>query len=269
MGVQVAETMIELFADLAPEHDFFEQFSFISASDLPEFQAVLGRIAKGGRDALNEQDRRRLLGLPLKLVSTRHRLGLLDESMQRRIVEARWIFARDLPEHAKGQIAFFDIAAYNAAATLQDNLLFGKIAYGEAEAASRIPALIADVVKGLELRHIVVAVGLEMNVGAGGSRLSMVQRQKAALARALLKRPDILILNEAASALDGTVQTKVGAGVLRMAEGRTVVWVLQRPSLARHFDRVLVMSGGRLVEQGAPADLAQSGKTYKILVAAE
>jgi ABC-type multidrug transport system fused ATPase/permease subunit len=269
MGVQVAETMIELFADLPPEHDFFEQFSFISASDLPEFQALLGRIAKSGREKLGEEDRRRLLGLPLKLVSTRHRLGLLDETMQRRIVEARWIFARDLPEHAKGQIAFFDIGTYNAAATLQDNLLFGKIAYGEAEAASRIPALIADVVKGLELRHIVVAVGLEYNVGTGGGRLSTAQRQKAAIARALLKRPDLMVLNEAASALDGTIQIKVGAGVLRMCEGRTLVWVLQRPSLARHFDRVLVMSGGRLVEQGTPAELAERGKTYKILVAAE
>jgi putative ABC transport system ATP-binding protein len=265
----VAETMIELFADLPAEHEFFEQFSFISANDLPEFQTILSRMTKSGRDSLKEEDRRRLLGLPLKLVATRHRLGLLDEAMQRRIVEARWIFARDLPERAKGQIAFFDIGTYNAAATLQDNLLFGKIAYGEAEAASRIPALIADVVKGLELRHIVVAVGLEFNVGTGGGRLSMAQRQKAALARALLKRPDLLVLNEAASALDGTIQTKVGGGVRRLCEGRTIVWVLQRASLARYFDHALVMSGGRLVEQGTPAELAKNGTTYKILVAAE
>jgi ABC-type multidrug transport system fused ATPase/permease subunit len=269
MGAQVAETMIELFADLPPEHEFFEQFSFISATDLPEYQAILGRMAKSGRHSLKEEDRRRLLGLPLKLVATRHRLGLLDETMQRRIVEARRIFARDLPEHAKDQIAFLDIGAYNAAATLQDNLLFGKIAYGEAEAANRIPALIADVVKGLELRHIVVAVGLEFHVGTGGGRLSMAQRQKAAIARALLKRPDLLVLNEAASALDSTILIKLGGGVRRLCEGRTIVWVIQRASLAKYFDRVLVMSGGRLVEEGTPAELEKSGSTYKILVAAE
>jgi ABC-type multidrug transport system fused ATPase/permease subunit len=269
MGAQVAETMVELFADLPSEHEFFEQFSFISANDLPEYQAILGRIAKAGRDSLKEDDRRRLLGLPLKLVATRHRLGLLDEAMQQRIVEARRVFARDLPHYARNQIAFFDIGTYNAAATLQDNLLFGKIAYGEAEAASRIPALIADVVKGLELRHVVVAVGLEFNVGTGGGRLSTAQRQKAAIARALLKRPDVMVMNEAASALDGTIQVKVGGGVRRLCEGRTMVWVLQRASLAKHFDRVLVMSGGRLVEQGTPDELAKSGLTYKILVAAE
>ncbi|MBX6367004.1 MAG: ABC transporter ATP-binding protein [Rhodospirillales bacterium] len=269
MGAQVAETMIELFAGLPPEHEFFEQFSFISANDLPEYQAILGRIAKSGRDSLREEDRRRLLALPLKLIATRHRLGLIDEAMQQRIVEARRIFARDLPDYARNQIAFFDIGSYNPAATLQDNLLFGKIAYGEAEAATRIPALIAEVVKGLELRHIVVAVGLDFNVGTGGGRLSMAQRQKAALARALLKRPDLLILNEAASALDGTAQVKVVRGIRRLCEGKTVVWVLQRAGLARNFDHVLVMSDGRIVEKGPPGELERSGTLYKTLVAAE
>lgn len=269
MGAQVAETMIELFAGLPPEHEFFEQFSFISANDLPEYQAILGRIAKSGRDSLREEDRRRLLALPLKLIATRHRLGLIDEAMQQRIVEARRIFARDLPDYARNQIAFFDIGSYNPAATLQDNLLFGKIAYGEAEAATRIPALIAEVVRGLELRHIVVAVGLDFNVGTGGGRLSMAQRQKAALARALLKRPDLLILNEAASALDGTAQVKVVRGIRRLCEGKTVVWVLQRAGLARNFDHVLVMSDGRIVEKGPPGELERSGTLYKTLVAAE
>jgi len=269
MGAEVAETMIELFAGLPPEHEFFEQFSFISANDLPEYQTILGRIAKSGRDSLREEDRRRLLALPLKLIATRHRLGLLDETMQKRIVEARRIFARDLPDYARDQIAFFDIGSYNPAATLQDNLLFGKIAYGEAEAATRIPSLIAEVVKGLELRHIVVAVGLDFNVGTGGGRLSMAQRQKAALARALLKRPDLLILNEAASALDGTAQVKVVSGIRRLCEGKTLVWVLQRAGLARSFDHVLVMNDGKLVEKGPPAELERSGTFYKSLVAAE
>jgi ABC-type multidrug transport system fused ATPase/permease subunit len=119
------------------------------------------------------------------------------------------------------------------------------------------------------LRHLVVAVGLEFNVGTGGGRLTNSQRQKAAMARALLKRPDILVLNEAASALDGTILTKVGEGVRQLCEGRTMLWVLQRPSLAKYFDRVLVMSGGRLVEEGTPAELEKTGMTYKILVAAE
>src|SRR5262249_27792067 len=60
-GKQVAETMIELFADLPPDHEFFEQFSFISASDLPEFTAILGRLNAGGAARLPQTDRTKLL----------------------------------------------------------------------------------------------------------------------------------------------------------------------------------------------------------------
>src|SRR5205823_13499310 len=123
-------------------------------------------------------------------------------------------FAADIPEELKPKIEFFDAAHYNAAATLQDNVLFGKIAYGEAEAPKRIPLLIAGVLDQLGLRQSVIAVGLEFGVGGGGSRLSRAQRQKVAVARALMKRPDLLILNEATTALDGQSQAKLMAALL-------------------------------------------------------
>jgi ABC-type multidrug transport system fused ATPase/permease subunit len=268
-GRQVAETMVEIFADVAPGSDIAEQFSFISMGDLPEYQAILGRIAKVGIENLKEDDRRRLLALPLKLVATRHRLGLLDDEVQARIVAARKMFAEGLPEEMKGGIAFFDADAYNSAATLQDNIFFGKIAYGQAEATQRIPGLVAEILKELELRRAVVAVGLEFNVGSGGGRLSMAQKQKAALVRAVIKRPDLLVLNEPVSALDNATQLKLGQALRKLCEGRGLVWVLNRASLAKHFDRVLVMERGKLVEEGAPAELEERGKTYKFLVAAE
>src|SRR5271169_2185098 len=78
-GKQVAETMIEMFADLPADHEFFEQFSFISANDLPEFVAILGRIGEGGTAELAKHDRAKLLSLPFKLVPARHRLDVVDD----------------------------------------------------------------------------------------------------------------------------------------------------------------------------------------------
>ena len=138
-GKQVAETMIEMFADLPADHEFFEQFSFISANDLPEFVAILGRIGEGGTAALAKQDRAKLLSLPFKLVPARHRLDVVDDPMQHRLLEARKVFRANLPQKARQQIEFFDPERYNAAASVQDNILFGKIAYGEADAPTRIP----------------------------------------------------------------------------------------------------------------------------------
>jgi putative ABC transport system ATP-binding protein len=268
-GKQVAETMVELFADLPPDHEFFEQFSFISANNLPEFVAILGRIGEGGTVALAKEDRAKLLSLPFKLIPARHRLDVLDESMQERLLEARRVFRADLPAEAQRQVEFFDPQRYNAAASVQDNILFGKIAYGEADAPVRIPSILAEVVDALSLRQTVIDVGLDYNVGTGGSRLSLAQRQKAAIARAVLKRPDLLILNEATSALDGQAQSRVTNGLKDEFDGRGIIWVLHRASLARNFDRILVLSNGRLQEQGSLSELEGEGSLMSLLIAAE
>jgi len=268
-GKHVAETMVELFADLPPDHEFFEQFSFISASDLPEFAAILGRIGEAGTIALAKEDRVKLLSLPFKLIPARHRLDVVDESMQQRLLEARRVFRADLPPKARQQIEFFDPQLYNAAASVQDNILFGKIAYGESDAPVRIPTIVAEVIDALSLRQTIIDVGLDYNVGTGGSRLSLAQRQKAGIARAVLKRPDLLILNEATSALDGQEQSKVSKGLKDEFADRGIIWVLHRASLARNFDRILVLSNGRLEEQGSLSELEGNGSLMSLLVAAE
>jgi putative ABC transport system ATP-binding protein len=268
-GREVAATMTEIFADLPADHEFFEQYSFINANDLPEFAAILGAIDNNDPKTLPEEQRHKLLSLPFKLIAARHRLDVLDQRMQQRLLEARRVFRADLPPDAQGEIAFFDPAEYNAAASLQDNILFGKIAYGESDAMERVPAVLGEVLDELKLRPAVIDVGLDYNVGTAGSRLSLGQRQRAAIARVVLKRPDLMILNEATSALDGQAQTKVLEGLRAEFAGRCLVWVLHRAGLARNFDRVLVMSAGKLQEQGRFAELDNKDSLTAMLMAAE
>ena len=113
------------------------------------------------------------------------------------------------------------------------------------------------------------APGFDYEVGTGGSRLSLAQRQRTAIARALLKHPDLLILNEATTALDAHAQAKVGDGILEDMTGRGLSWGLHRASLARSFDRVLVLGGGRLQEQGTFAELDRKDTLAGMLMAAE
>ena len=82
MGRRIAETMVELFADLPPGHPFFEQFSFIDADDLPEFRALLGRIEKTHMAGLTRDDRAKLIAVSLPYVEARHRLDLVDEVIE-------------------------------------------------------------------------------------------------------------------------------------------------------------------------------------------
>ncbi len=268
-GRQVAEMMTEMFAGLSPEHEFFEQFSFISASDLPEFSAILAASESGGAGALPREQRNKLLSLPFKLIAARHRLDVLDERLQQRLLEARHAFRSELPAEARDQIEFFDPDRYNTAASLQDNILFGKVAYGEADATGRILQVVGEVLDEMSLRSAIIDVGLDYHVGTAGSRLSPAQRQRAGIARALLKRPDLLILNEATAALDGSAQAKVSEGLRQEMAGRVLIWALHRASLARNFDRVLVMSGGRLQEQGRFDELDRKDSLTGMLLAAE
>ena len=269
VGYQVASTMVELFADLPPDHELFQQFSFISADELPDIQALLQRSDRANLAALPDEDRAQLMSLPFKLIPARHRLGLVDDELQTKVLEARRYFAEHLPDDLAASVEFFDAAKYNASANIQDNILFGKVAYGQAHAADRVGALISEVVDELGLHETVAKVGLSFAVGIAGSRLSTAQRQKLAMARAVLKRPDILILSEATTSLDSASQARIMDSLLAGFEGRCLIWSVQRASMAANFDEVLVMRKGRLIERGTFGHLSESNEHVKELLASE
>ena len=259
IGRQVAETMVEIFADLPPGHEFFDQFSFISSDDLPDFQEILQRTERAGLEDLGTEDRLKLLSLPFKLTPARHRLGLIDAARQERLLEARRYFAQNLPKDLHGSVEFFDANKYNSASPLQDNILFGKVAFGHAQSAQRIGELIATTLDDLGVRPSVMEAGLEFNVGIGGSRLSAAQRQKIGLARSVLRRADLLIVNEATDVVGAATEARIVSQMLAERAGRGVVWTLNRPVLAENFDAVIVMQDGRVKERGPFSDLDNDG----------
>ncbi|MGH6943394.1 MAG: ATP-binding cassette domain-containing protein, partial [Geminicoccaceae bacterium] len=268
-GFKLASTMVELFADLPPDHEYFRQFSFISADDLPDYRALVSRVDPAQLDTLGQADRERLISITFKLIPARHRLDLLDEALKARVLEARRLFREQLPEELAGAISFFEAGQYTAGASLQDNILFGKIAYGQAQATERISDLIAEVLATLGLRERVVEVGLQAQCGVGGARLSLPQRQKLALARALLKRPEILVAYDVLGPLDPAEQIAALDALLEEFADRTLIWALNRTDSAERFDQVLVMRHGQVVRQGRYQELFGDGSALRELTAAE
>lgn len=251
IGRQVAETMVELFADIEPGHELMEQFSFIASEDLPEFQALLNRIDRGGQglSGIGAEDRNRLLSLPFRLIVARHRLGLIDEAMQERVLEARRSFAEHLPDELSDTVAFFDPDHYNTASSIQDNILFGKVAFGQPQAAVRVRALVGEVLDELELREAILNVGLDYQVGVAGGRLSAVQRQKVAFARALVKHPDLLVMNQALSVFDAAVREALFSSVIAAQSPRGIVAILDQAELAGSMDRTFTIENGRIANR--------------------
>src|SRR5207237_7517914 len=114
---------------------------------------------------------------------------------------ARHAFSEGLPDELRDAVEFFDPDYYNAAAPVEENILFGTILSSEADSRERVHAAIGEVLDELDLRELVIAVGLAYPVGTGGSRLLPAQRQQVALARPGLKRPALRARDEAEAAL--------------------------------------------------------------------
>jgi subfamily B ATP-binding cassette protein MsbA len=106
--------------------------------------------------------------------------------------------------------------------------------------------------------------GFDTVLGDRGVRLSGGQRQRIAIARALLRDPEILLLDEATSALDSVAEQQVQQSLERLMAGRTAVVIAHRLSTIESADRVVVLDGGRIVEEGTYAELvARRGKLWE------
>ncbi|HEY5938489.1 MAG TPA: ABC transporter transmembrane domain-containing protein [Kofleriaceae bacterium] len=108
--------------------------------------------------------------------------------------------------------------------------------------------------------------GYDTMIGERGTKLSGGQKQRVALARALLADPRVLILDEATSNLDAESEAAVQAALARLMAGRTTIIVAHRLSTVRDADRIVVLDGARIVEQGAHDELMARRGTYHRLV---
>jgi subfamily B ATP-binding cassette protein MsbA len=157
------------------------------------------------------------------------------------------------------------IAYVGQDAVIFDDTAFANIACGrpgateaEVEAAARAAAA-HDFIAGLP-------EGYATPLGSGGNRLSGGQKQRVTLARALLRDPRVLLLDEATSALDAENEAAVQRALATLRRGRTTLVIAHRLATVRDADRIVVMQGGRAVEQGSHAALMAAEGLYARLV---
>ncbi|ADZ69596.1 ABC transporter ATP-binding protein [Polymorphum gilvum] len=138
--------------------------------------------------------------------------------------------------------------------SIRDNILYGRPEADEAalrRAAERAHAL--AFIEGL--RDAKGRIGFDAHVGERGVKLSGGQRQRIAIARVLLKNAPILVLDEATSALDSEIEAAIQENLTELMAGKTVIAIAHRLSTIAAMDRLIVMDGGRIVEQGRHDDL--------------
>ena len=147
----------------------------------------------------------------------------------------------------------------------QDVVLFNdSVAANVALGAAVDRERVQQALQGAHLSDFVQSLpqGMDSLIGHNGGQLSGGQRQRLAIARALYKNAPVLILDEATSALDSESERAVQAALEQLMQGRTTIVIAHRLSTIEHADRVVAMEAGRIVEQGAPADLLAAGGLY-------
>ena len=160
------------------------------------------------------------------------------------------------PADIRARIAMVPQETVIFGASARDNLRYGRwdaddaAIWHAAEAANA-----ADFLKALPL-------GLDTFLGEGGARLSGGQRQRVAIARALLRDAPVLLLDEATSALDAESERLVQDALERLMVGRTTLVIAHRLATVRAAGRIVVMDGGRIVEEGTHAALTARGGLY-------
>jgi ATP-binding cassette subfamily B protein len=143
--------------------------------------------------------------------------------------------------------------------SIGENIRYGKLdaTQEELEEAARIAGAHPFIVQ--------LKDGYEAQVGEGGNRLSLGQKQLVAFARVVLRRPELLVMDEATSSVDTQTEQQIQQGLARVLRGRTSLVIAHRLSTIRAADRILVVEQGRIIEQGAHSELLrQRGHYYEL-----
>jgi len=143
--------------------------------------------------------------------------------------------------------------------SVQDNIRYGRLTATDEE--------IMDAAKIAGAHDFIVTLekGYEQNVGEGGNLLSVGQKQLISLARAVLARPELFIMDEATSSVDTLTEALIQRGMEALMKGRTSFVIAHRLSTIRRANRILVIENGKIAEQGTHAELLKMhGHYYRL-----
>ena len=238
----------------------------IKSEQVEEYAQVLADMEARGLASLKAQGRTLLLRLALNYIAGRHKTVRMPGELKSRIVAARKETREYASQFSDSRLQFYEPDQYFQFRSIRDNILFGQPKAGRGGALERINQHLVQLLIEEGVLESIVEQGLDFQVGSMGEYLSGGQRQKVALARVFLKHPAIYVLDEATAALDNASQARVQNFLQTVRGKHTVLSVVHRLDTVSHYDRVVVMKAGKIVESGPYEELmAAKGVLYELV----
>jgi putative ABC transport system ATP-binding protein len=280
LAKNLATETFRLFGGVRKDHGLAE-ISPMPLEQLEQYRDLVERSFRSHSTAAASRDEELLLQLALRFIPGQHKLETMPAALENSILEARHRFIeqigrRDLLEcqfglegtpgqdvgevaEPKTRVTFYCPSQYLYTKSILDNILFGRVKADQARAAEQVQQRLVELLEEEKLLDEVLDIGLDFRVGSKGDRLSGGQKQKVALARALLKKPRILILDEATASLDNSSQARIQRLLETELKGVcTVVAVMHRLDMAGSYDQIAVLKAGKIVESGRYAQLMEA-----------
>lgn len=269
LGYEMVSTILELLGEGPGNEMILAGLPFIEPEDIPDLRQLIARSAPGGMEQASSEDRLNLIRMSMFYVEPAQRFGLMTDELMAMIVAARAEIQREMPAGLRAFIEPYDPTRYMRAASLVENIVFGKIHDGGPAARQEIRAAVLRAMDEAGLTRRLIDLGLELNVGVGGRRLSVAQRQKLNIARVLIRESSYYVFNKSLSAVEPRTQERIVQAVMRLVRDRgenaTVIWVLTNTRLAHLFGRIIVFDKGRIRVDGSFEDISgQCGPTANV-----
>jgi putative ABC transport system ATP-binding protein len=257
VGVRIAEITLEMTAGMSAGHALFERYAFITPQEMEGFRFSLDLVkSRGGAQDFDDESAAKFIGLALRYIEARHRFNLLDAHFMDRIVRARHRFHDDLPKRYSARIEFYDPAKFILAAPIRENLLFGRAVFGLPNTEQMIWDIMRKLLSEMGLEQAIYRLGLDHDIGPSGKLISAQQRAAVGLARCLVKRPQVLILDSALAAFNQSDAAAILDNTRAWMTGRTIIATLSDMAEAKSFDHIIRLEGTRAALAAQPAEAA-------------
>ncbi|MDX1485044.1 MAG: ABC transporter transmembrane domain-containing protein [Alphaproteobacteria bacterium] len=232
LGLEIARSL-----DSAPDETPLDGEALPETMRQPNIRVLLGHAALRGLHRITGREKRRLLSLALDYVASQDSPSRIDGPLIEKVLEARRLFAETLSPRQRKWIAPYDPESFCPTLTVSENILFAKIKADADDMPQRLRSAMLGVLSDGGFKDAIIEAGLLFQVGAEGSALSDNQKQKLAVARAIIKRPDLLVSCQATAGLGEATEERIIGNVREALRGRGILWITSDRNVAELFDR--------------------------------
>jgi ABC-type multidrug transport system ATPase subunit len=265
-GLSLIEELIK-FSDQQLSDQAISKLDLIDPEEIDDYKRLCYKVKKKGTQKISHKSSNKIIRLMLDFIPQKHPFFHLPKKLEHQILEGRTLFKEKISAADPDAISFCQVSTYMHAQSILTNIFFGKLKAESAAVRERVNTCIHQLLIRKDFLEDIVEMGMQYSVGTKGDNLSGGQRQKLAIARIFLKKPPVMIMDEATSGLDNDSQARIQDLLETRWKGKsTLIAVVHRLDIIKNYDSVAVMRAGKIIEKGPYNNLMKKkGVLYELV----